>query len=525
MWRKAALVIWVVVGVRASAFDRNLAEKYSATLEPSAEPVGLDWTCTVGDVWALKSFSCAGGDQLKIELGPSTVVFGTHDKNVVWAALFPDEPAPLKSPQAGDGERVASIWMRFHPARIAELFPPPTVQSIGRGSMRMAGERLCHWKMIGSWQAGNLPMIPTRNSLVLDIDTTDGKRRFFTLESDTGKVQYVDAFVQRALPQARPVESASAAAAFNKVWEAFDAEYPMFAVKPKLDWSKLRDRYLAKAREATTNYELAARIGELVGNLEDLHVWVRVGPEYVPVYKRSRPLNASWKAIESTIPGFTDTRRNLAWGRTGDGIGYVNVYALGSQELPGAFDAALDQLADTWGLILDLRFNGGGDELLGGQLAGRFLDQPRIYSVNQYRNGPKHDDLGPKLERSCEPRGPWRYESPVVVLFGQKTMSSAESFALMLAQCPQVTTMGDRTAGSSANPRQIEAGEDIVVNLPRWLDMDPSGKPLDPDGVAPKVRIDAKPADFTPTCDPALNAALEHLRKQPTSDRRPGKRQ
>ena len=91
-------------------------------------------------------------------------------------------------------------------------------------------------------------------------------------------------------------------------------------------------------------------------------------------------------------------------------------------------------------------------------------------------------------------------------------MSSAESFALALAQCPQVTTLGDRTAGSSGNPRRVEPGVGIVVNLPRWIDMDPQGKPIDAVGVLPRVKVEAKPEDFTGDRDPVLAAALENLR-------------
>jgi len=108
--------------------------------------------------------------------------------------------------------------------------------------------------------------------------------------------------------------------------------------------------------------------------------------------------------------------------------------------------------------------------------------------------------------------GPWNYVGPVVVLQGQKTMSSAESFALALAQCPQVVTLGDRTAGSSGNPRQVEAGNGIVVNLPRWIDRDPQGKPIDVVGISPKVTIDAKPEDFQGNDDPVLTAALKNVR-------------
>ena len=92
-------------------------------------------------------------------------------------------------------------------------------------------------------------------------------------------------------------------------------------------------------------------------------------------------------------------------------------------------------------------------------------------------------------------------------------MSSAESLVHMLACCPQVVTMGDRTAGSSGNPRVVDAGAGITVSLPRWLDLSPDGKPLDTVGIQPQIRIPARLEDFTDEKDPVLQAALEHLRK------------
>jgi C-terminal processing protease CtpA/Prc len=103
------------------------------------------------------------------------------------------------------------------------------------------------------------------------------------------------------------------------------------------------------------------------------------------------------------------------------------------------------------------------------------------------------------------------YEKPVIALTGQKTMSSAESYALMMGQCPQVTTLGDRTAGSSGCPRLLELPADITVRLPRWLDMDPKGKPLDFVGVKPEVVVETSVNDFKSNCDPVLQAALKRL--------------
>jgi C-terminal processing protease CtpA/Prc len=86
--------------------------------------------------------------------------------------------------------------------------------------------------------------------------------------------------------------------------------------------------------------------------------------------------------------------------------------------------------------------------------------------------------------------------------------------ALMFAQCPQVTTMGDWSAGSSGNPRQLALACGIAVNVPRWLDMDPAGHPIEHVGVKPQKVIAAKPEDFTADRDPVLQAAFDQLKKQ-----------
>ncbi len=503
----------------------DLADRYPARLDASKTPRGYEWTCDSGDVWSLSSFSYKLGEQLELTLGPAIVVFGKHDTSVLWAAVIPDGPGKLKAPGPGDNDTVAHVWLRFHPSRVGELFPPETVRGPGPADRRWEGERVATWKMRGSWQANGLPMVPTKEAIVLDLDTPKRVRRFFTIDIAAEKVEYVAKFEPEALPVLEKVDRETALEVFDDTWQAFDREYAMFVVKPDVDWARLREIYRPRAAAAKTSYEVAALVSEMLAHLEDLHAWVRAGGEYVPGYNRPRPLNANWAVLKAAVPDLLETKQDLAWGRTTDNIGYINVYRLGYGRLANAFDEVLDNLSGTWALILDLRFNGGGDEMLARKVAGRFLDKQRVYSLNQYRSGPKHTDLGPKLERVCQPRGPWRYESPVIVLIGQRTMSSAESFALMLAQAPQATTMGDRTAGSSANPRAVKLPAKVVVNLPRWLDMDPDGKPIDKVGITPGVRVEADPEAFTETSDPVLDAALKHLRKQPESDRKPGKRE
>jgi hypothetical protein len=407
--------------------------------------------------------------------------------------------------------------LRFHPGRLAELFPERIVASQGDPSMLPQARRLAAHKMTSCWQAAGRPMIPLRESLTFDLETREGPRRFYSLDTQTGKARYVDAFRTRPLAAAKPLEGKAALAAFDTVWGAFDREYAMFAIKPNVDWAKLRETYRPRAESAKDNQALAAVISEMLDHLEDLHVHVQVDGLAVPGYNRERPLNANPKGVARVMGSVTPAGRDLAWGRTDDGIGYIRIVGLVDPALPQTFDEVLQQIGDTKGLILDLRWNGGGSEPLGREIAGRFLDRPRVYSCHQLRCGPKHTDLAPKRERECVPAGPWYYTGPVAVLQGRKTMSSAESFALMLAQCPQVITLGDHTGGSSGNPRLVDAGAGIVVNLPRWIDMDPEGKPIDAVGIAPRIKIETRAEDFAGDRDPVLDTALENVRSRAKS--------
>lgn len=501
----------------------DLAERYPATLDSTQGAVAHDWTTGPEHVWELRSFAFELGDQLRIETDRAEVVFGVKGTNVLWAVVLPERPGTIRSKVGGDGEHAESLWLRFHPALVGELFPARTVKGQGDPAALPLGKRVYRWKINSSWQAGNQPVVPWRKSIVLDAQTTEGRRRFFMADTEEGTVKYEPYFLNRALPRPAEMDRKTAVAAFDAVWEAFDREYAMFGIKD-VDWKKARAEHRKAAAKATDSYRAAAAIAALVAELEDLHAWVMVGEEFVPGFTRERPLNASIDACRAIVGGLTDTKHDILWGRTDDGIGYVNVHQLNDEVSPKTFDDVLEQLADTWALVVDLRFNGGGDELLARELAGRFLDQPRVYSTNRYRDGPKHDQLGPVLSRECAPRGPWRYESPVVVLQGRRTMSSAESFLLMLAQAPQVTTMGDHSAGSSGNPRRLQLDGDIRVNLPRWIDMDPDGHPIETVGVAPDVPVAAEPGGFTKTSDPVLQAALARLRETPEAERRPGRR-
>jgi len=511
--KQTVSIVWIGITVFVGSISAaDLAKEYPATLAYSKQPQGYTWTCKAKDVWKLANFSLTLDDQFKVQVGPSQVVFGCHGTNVLWAAVLPDEPGKITKASDGQDEQTTSLWLRFHPGRISELFPDDIVLGKGDAKIIKRAKVLAGYKMRTSWHAGGRPMVTPRNSTIVDMETKERSRRFFVIDNEKKTVEYIDAFRNRTVPVGKEVDADAALKVFDKVWNAFDMEYAMFAVKSDVDWPQLRDNYRPAAAKAKNSRELAHVISGMLEHLKDLHIYVRVDGDYVEGFSRNRPLNASVKALSHLLGTLEDAGTDIDYARTKDGIGYISVDGLRDSELADKFERVLYKMKDTRGLIIDLRFNGGGSEPLAQKVAGYFVDRERVYAKSQYRNGPKHSDLGPKHERKFKPNERWHYVGPVIVLHGQVTMSSAEAFVLMMRQCPNVFTLGDRTAGSSGNPRQIDAGAGIVVNLPRWIPMDADGKSFDTKGISPDAHIESSANDFTDEQDPVLGAALKRLR-------------
>lgn len=508
----------------ARAGDPTFDARYEHGLVRKGPMTALDWTSGPGDVWRVSGLEIVRGGEMSIVFGESTVVFGVHQKNPVWAVILPDKPTSITGRISASGSMVTSAWVRFHPSKFPELFPVTRVTGPGPATAMLAARRIAQHKMGGSLQVDGFPVVPDPGALILDCDTTQGPRRFLSIDDAKSSVQYLAAFEKRTFPPDTALDPTAAVAAFDAAWKRFDEVYAKFTLRPEVDWDALRTTYRPLAEASKTTWEAGTAIALCIESLRDLHAYVKAEGELCAPYQRARALNASWSGTQAVIGTLGDPAKQIAVGRTKDGIAYIGTFGLSDAGVVDAFDAALEEVGDCWALVLDLRMNGGGDEKLAQQMAGRFADKKRTYAQSQVRADPaKRTALASPTPRVLEPRGPWRWSQPVAVLQGRRTMSSAESFAAMLATCTNVTTMGDSTAGASGNPEQLDAGNGIVVNVPRWNDLDAAGKPIEDVGLPPKVPFAPTPTSFTSDTDGLLTAALDRLRTQAKGVRRAGK--
>ncbi len=274
-----------------------------------------------------------------------------------------------------------------------------------------------------------------------------------------------------------------------------------------------RDALLA----AKTDRRFAAELKELLAAAEDPHLWIGKDGAREPTFRSDRFRNVDVSLLPERVEGF-ERWNDVVWiGRfahDGGDIGYLALTTLDGGRTRDVREGleALEELSDCAGLILDLRFNGGGAELLAMQFAAWFATEPSVYA-RQVTRDPETGAWDQQGERRLIVNdAPKRFDRPVAALIGKGVVSSAEGFALMLRQCPNVTLIGESTFGSSANPQPHLLTNGYEVWLPSWRALDAEGKMIEGVGIAPDVLVETTAEDFADG-DPILARALEHLQR------------
>ena len=308
----------------------------------------------------------------------------------------------------------------------------------------------------------------------------------------------------KAEPDVTPEQNKEALAALVK---AIDEDYS-YRDRKKIDWPKEIAKRQAAFEKAKSANEFARLTAHLLRLAEDAHVSVEAGDTQIGTRHNSAPPNFNIDVLQQKVPGWKEHPSGIITGRFDDGVGYILFSDCTKQQADG-FDAAMDALKDTKALVLDARFNGGGDELAARQVAGRFVTQPTVYSKNRIREGGKW--AGPFDRTVALPANQKPYGKPVAVLIGPKVGSSAESFVLMMKHGGKAKLFGEPTKGSSGRPMPHQLGNGVTVYLSSWEDQLPDGTTFEGKGVKPDTVVKATPQDLAKS-DPVLDAALKYLR-------------
>ena len=301
---------------------------------------------------------------------------------------------------------------------------------------------------------------------------------------------------------------------FKELRRLVDEEYSYRDVRD-VDWSKLFDEFKDRMCVAATPQQFGRYAGRLLAAAQDIHISVMLGDRWFASFRRDVAANANPRQLPNLIPNFKKQSNAVCTGRFDGNIGYIliNTWKNGDSATYEPLYAALTEFADCPGLIIDVRFNSGGNESLAAEFAGCFVNEPICYATHVYRDkdAPGGFTTPNKRTLSPTPNRP-QYRGKIAVLTGPVVMSSCEAFLLMMKTVPNCKLVGAPSYGSSGNPRSHTLPNGVTVNLPSWKSMTPAGECFEGRGVTPDIPVDADRSAFEKG-DPVIEAALEYLKK------------
>ncbi|MCP5106416.1 MAG: tetratricopeptide repeat protein [bacterium] len=243
---------------------------------------------------------------------------------------------------------------------------------------------------------------------------------------------------------------------FEHLWKTFDRNYALFGAKG-VDWNVLYNIYRPQVTAETTDEQLFTIMSNMLGHLNDNHVRLiwgqkRFGAGILNQLKRD---DFSLDLVKTKyLKGKFENRvRNTyTYGWLTDSIGYFHFGGFGALEQSRlVIDEIIKEFKDARGIVVDVRFNGGGDDRVGKLIADRFADRKRLYMITRIRNGKKHDDFTPPRYWYVEPGGPIQFTKNVILLTHRFSVSAADNFSLAMRVIPHVTVVGDMTSGCFAD--------------------------------------------------------------------------
>lgn len=239
--------------------------------------------------------------------------------------------------------------------------------------------------------------------------------------------------------------------------------------------------------------------GEVAGELTD--VQVAAANEY---------LLTNYLHMVDIIFGYADKNSEIeiraageiAWFKTSDNIGYLTInsmsdYTEGKSTLAtdiasdlaiaeATINEALSDLRDTAGIIIDVRVNGGGQDQVALNFVRHFISKPQVVYAKFAGSG---NSATPVQEVVLDPQTNNIYLKPTAVLVSGDSASAAELFTIAMASLPQVTIIGEPTAGAFSDILIKRLTSDIMFGVSNETYLDVQGNNYEGIGIPADIAV------------------------------------
>jgi len=330
---------------------------------------------------------------------------------------------------------------------------------------------------------------------------------------------------------------------FEVFSETVKEHYAFFELN-QLDWESLYQEQKQKISETSTDVELYQVIEETLERLNDNHAFLEATDEvYEALEEESIPEE---ETDTEALPEYGDfqvaqmvaehhfqeelTKNSglIQWGKLTDSIGYIQVKSMWlyadlnlaqelidevgyvdayvqtfhqmyegdyiQKEVQGVrkvMDRVVEDLADMDAMVIDVRFNGGGQDAVSFEILRRFIPQKIRVATQKLRYGDQYTPILPLyIEGATSP-----YTKPVYVLTSSETGSAAEAFSISTMAVDHIKRIGSPTSGamSTALEKTLPNGWPFAISNEIYMDLEGNsyeniGIPVDYDLHYPRDR-------------------------------------
>jgi C-terminal processing protease CtpA/Prc len=171
-------------------------------------------------------------------------------------------------------------------------------------------------------------------------------------------------------------------------------------------------------------------------------------------------------------------------------------------------------------MILDVRFNFGGNSQNGYDIISQLIEKPLEKLIWKSRKYVAADNAWGKHEEwlvgkpdTIKPSIDKKYFGPLVILTSSNTFSAAEDFLIPFKYSGRATLVGEKTAGSTGQPLWIPLPGGGVFTVCAIKDFYPDGKEFVGIGIEPDIEVNATLQDVYDGKDRTLEKAIEIFSK------------
>jgi C-terminal processing protease CtpA/Prc len=210
-------------------------------------------------------------------------------------------------------------------------------------------------------------------------------------------------------------------------------------------------------------------------------------------------------------------------------IGYLRLDTFSAPMLTKVISDAMDRLVNTRGLIIDVRFNGGGslspgDEVLSRLTAseitryevseklGEFMAhaRPSTFFLDKLPEDPSFAAWHPN---SVKPKPEKNYlNKPVVVLTGPYCFSACDTFVAAIKSHKLATIIGEGTAGGTGTPLSFTLpNSELKFRYSVVRGRTVQGLPIEGEGTIPDIYIERDKDSLLGKRDNQVKAAYDHI--------------